>query len=62
MARTAGLEGLGLKEWSEFWPVRVVARLRQEGSAPAHHLADGIETDLKTLPRIVAAELETVTP
>ena len=62
MARTAGPKGLRLKERLEFGLVRVVAKLRQEGSAPAHHLADRIDADIKNIPRIVAAELETVTP
>ena len=60
--RTTGPKGAGFIKRMEFGPVRVVARLRQEGSAPALELADWIEGELNELPQLVAAEVEAVTP
>ena len=60
--QTTGPKSAGFIKRMEFGPVRVVARLRQEGSAPALELADWIEEEVSKLPQQVAAEVESVTP
>lgn len=62
MRPTPGPKAPNFLERMEFGPVRVAARLRQEGSARARDLAQHIEADLRNIPLLAAAEAQAAVP